>query len=150
MPRRSWRRRTLIIGTTIVILSVGIVFASIPYLPHAHKSIPSSQSYTVNAGSSAYPGYHALALGSISNGENWAVGVTANETATFCVIQDSPYENWAQSTNPTWAAFPWNDCILQEQTAQTTLTFTATSQGTWDVATLNTNPTAITVEFFPA
>ena len=61
-----------------------------------------------------------------------------------------PYENWAQSTNPTWAAFPWNDCILQEQTAQTTLTFTATSQGTWDVATLNTNPTAITVEFFPA
>src|SRR5207244_12744133 len=125
MPRRSWRRRTLIIGTTIVILSVGIVFASIPYLPHAHKSIPSSQSYTVNAGSSAYPGYHALALGSMSNGDNWAVGVTANETATFCVIQDSPYENWAESTNRTWAAVPCNDSILKHQRAQTKPTLPA-------------------------
>jgi hypothetical protein len=149
MPRRSWRRRTVIIGAAIVALSVGIVFASVPYLPHPHKSIPFPQSYTVSAGSSTYPGYHALGLPPISNGENWAVRVTANETATFCVIQDSTYQNWARTTNPTWAAFPWNDCILQEQTAQSTLIFTATSQGPWDVATLNTNPTAIAVEFFP-
>ena len=150
MSRRSWRRRTLIIGVAIVALSVGIVFASIPYLPHSHNSITISQSYVVTAGNPTNPGFHALLLSGISSGENFAVGVAANETVTFCVIQDSAYENWAGSPNPSWAAFPWNDCILQEQTAQSTLSFTATSQGTWDVAALNTNPRSVTVEFSPA
>jgi hypothetical protein len=150
MARRFLRRRTLVIGAIIVVLSVGIVFASIPYLPHPHNSIVVPQSYTVAGGSQTYPGFHALSLPGISNGENFAVGVTANETTSFCVIQDSPYESWAQGGSPTWATFPWSDCILQELTAQGTLSFTANSSGAWDVATLNTNPTAVTVGFFPA
>ncbi len=150
MVRRSWRRRSIIIGAAIVVLSVGIVFASIPYLPHTHNSITGPQSYTVTGGSSTYPGYHALLLSGISNGENFAVGVTANETGTFCVIQDSPYESWALGTSPALAAFPWSDCIVRQDTAQGTLTFTATRQGVWDIATLNTNPAAMAVEFSPA
>ena len=150
MVKRPWRRRSLIIGAAIVVLSIGIVFASIPYLPHAHNSIAIPQSYTVIGGSSTYPGYHALLLSGISNGENFAVAVMGNETGTFCVIQDSPYESWALNTSPAWAAFPWSDCILRQVTAHGTLTFTATSQGVWDIATLNTNPAAMAVEFSPA
>jgi hypothetical protein len=151
MARRFWRQRTLIIGAAIVVLSVGIVFASIPYLPHSHNSITSPQSFAVNPGNSTYPGYHALLLPSISNGESLAIGVTVTGgAANFCVIPDAPYENWALIGQHGWASFPQNDCILQQQTAQGTLAFTATSQGTWDVAALNTNPTAITVRFSPA
>jgi hypothetical protein len=151
MARRFWRRRTLIIGFAIVVLSVGIVFASVPYLPHSHNSITSPQSFMVVSGNSTYPGYRALSLSGISNGENLAIGVTVTGgVANFCVVPDLPYESWVSSSNPSWFTFPWNDCILRQQTAQGTLAFTATSQGTWDVASLNTNPMAITVQFLPA
>jgi hypothetical protein len=150
MARRFWRRRTLIIGAAIVVLSVGIVFASIPYLPRHPNTIASPTSFTVVRGNSTYPGYHGLLIGSISNGEYYAVGVTANETATFCVIPHSSFLAWTTGTSKAWATFPWSDCILRQETTQSILTFTATSDGSWDVAALNTNPNAIAVEFTPA
>jgi hypothetical protein len=149
MARRSWRRRTLVIGAAIVALSVGIVFASIPYLPHHPNTITSATSFTVAKGDSTYPGYHGLLIGSILNGENFAVGVTANETTTFCVIYHSTFLAWTTGTSKTWGSFPWHDCILQQQTTQSILAFTATMDGSWDIATLNMNPRPVVVGFTP-
>lgn len=151
MARRFWGRRSLVVVAAIVALSIGIVFASIPHSPHPPASITSPQSFTVNPGNSTYPGFHALLLPTVSNGESLAIGVTVTGgAANFCVIPDLPYEGWAFSSRPAWATFPWNHCILQQQTAQGILTFTANSTGTWDVVSLNTNPTSIGVQFSPA
>jgi hypothetical protein len=150
MAKRYWRRRTIIIAAAIVVLSIGIVFASIPYLPRHPNTIASPTSFTVAGGSSTYPGYHGLLIGSISNGEYYAVGVNANETATFCVMPHSSFLAWTTGNSKAWATFPWSDCILKQQTTQSTLAFTATMDGSWDVAALNTNPTPISVQFTPA
>src|SRR5205807_9277002 len=146
MPR-VWRRRGFIIGAAIVIISVGIVFASIPFLPKNHVSITSSASHSVHAGSPSYPGLYALKIPGVLNNQNLAVGVVViNGTANFCVIEDSIVEPWISSGNTTNGpinTFPFNSCIVQQQTAQSTLLFTSTSQGTWDVVALNTSSTQI-------
>jgi hypothetical protein len=141
-------------GAAIVAISVGIVFASIPFLPRNHISIQTAVTHTVHAGSPSYPGVYALKIPGVLNNQNLAVDVVVvNGTANFCVIQDSTYQPWTLSANqtngPAWS-FPYNSCILQQTTAQSTLQFTSTSQGTWDVVALNSNPTKITVSFNPA
>jgi hypothetical protein len=153
MPR-LWRRRGFIIGAAIVAISVGIVFASIPFLPHTHVSIQTSATHTVHAGSQSNPGVYALKIPGVLNNQNLAVEVAAiNGTANFCVIEDSKVEPWILSGNTTnglESTFPFSNCILQEQTIHDTLQFTSTSQGTWDIVALNNNPTRITVDFNPA
>jgi len=154
MARRFLRRRTLVIGAIIVALSVGIVFASIPFLPRSHISIQTSVSHIVHAGGQSYPGVYALKIPGVLNNQNLAVDVNViNGTANFCVMEDSTFEPWALSGNQTngpGSTFPFNKCIAQEQTAQSTLQFTSTSQGTWDIVALNTSPTPVTVNFNPA
>jgi hypothetical protein len=149
-----WRRRSFIIGAAIVIISVGIVFASIPFLPRNHVSITSSATHSVHGGSQLYPGLYALKIPGVLNNQNLAVGVVVtNGTANFCVIEDSIVEPWVLSGNGTNApgnTFPFSSCIAQQQTAQGTIQFTATSQGTWDLVALNTSSTQITVDFNPA
>jgi hypothetical protein len=147
---RRWRRRTLVIAAGIVALSVGIVFASIPYLPHHPNTIVSPTSFTVAKGNSINPGYHGLLIGGITNGENFAVGVSANQTATFCVIPHSSFLAWTTGPSKTWNAFPWNDCVVKQDTTQSILAFTATADGSWDVAALNRNPNPIAVQFTPS
>jgi len=153
MPR-VWRRRGFIIGAAIVVISIGIVFASIPFLPRTHVSITSSASHSVHGGSQLYPGLYALKIPGVLNNQNLAVGVVViNGTANFCVIEDSIVEPWVLSgngTNAPGSTFPSNSCIVQQQTAQSTIQFTATSQGTWDLVALNTSSTQITVNFNPA
>ncbi len=149
-----WRRHSFIIGAAIVVISVGIVFASIPFLPRTHVSIQSSASHSIHAGSQSYPGIYALKIPGVLNNQNLAVGVVViNGTANFCVIEDSIIEPWIQSGNTTngpMSTFPSGSCIVQQQTAQSTIEFTATSQGTWDIVALNTSSTKITVDFNPA
>lgn len=153
MPR-VWRRRGFIIGAAIVVISIGIVFASIPFLPRTHVSITSSASHSVHGGSQSYPGLYALKIPGVLNNQNLSVGVVViNGTANFCVIEDSIVEPWVLSgngTNAPGSTFPSNSCIAQQQTAQSTIQFTATSQGTWDLVALNTSSTQITVDFNPA
>ncbi|HVH14158.1 MAG TPA: hypothetical protein VNA15_00370 [Candidatus Angelobacter sp.] len=153
MPR-VWKRRSFIIGAAIVIISIGIVFASIPFLPRNHVSITSSTTHSVHAGSQSYPGLYALKIPGVLNNQNLAVGVVVtNGTANFCVIEDSIVEPWVMSGNGTNAlesTFPFNSCIVQLQTAQSTIQFTATSPGTWDLVALNNSSTQITVAFNPA
>jgi len=153
MPR-VWRRRGFIIGAAIVVISIGIVFASIPFLPRTHVSITSSASHSVHGGSQSYPGLYALKIPGVLNNQNLSVGVVViNGTANFCVIEDSIVEPWVLSgngTNAPGSTFPSNSCIAQQQTAQSTIQFTATSQGTWDLVALNTSSMQITVDFNPA
>ena len=153
MPR-VWRRRGFIIGAAIVVISIGIVFASIPFLPRTHVSITSSASHSVHGGSQSYPGLYALKIPGVLNNQNLSVGVVViNGTANFCVIEDSIVEPWVLSgngTNAPGSTFPSNNRIVQQQTAQSTIQFTATSQGTWDLVALNTSSTQITVDFNPA
>jgi hypothetical protein len=154
MPRKAWQRRAFIMGAAIVIISIGIVFASIPFLPKNHISIQTAVSYTVHAGTQSYPGVYALKISGVLNNQNIAVNVVvANGTANFCVIEDFTYQPWTASgnmTNGPASTFPFNRCILQQQTSQSTLQFTSTSQGTWDIVAINSNPIQITVNFNPA
>jgi hypothetical protein len=156
MTRRNWRRRSIIIGAVIVALSVGIVFASLPYLqppttPHA--SIGSTLSHVVDPGSSSHVGFYGLKLPNITNSEGFYVGVNVfNGTASFCVIDYQTYENWAFSYKaPQWPAFPSGSCIFgpTQETSQDTLKFSLTP-GTWVVAALNSGPNQLTVSFSPA
>jgi hypothetical protein len=156
MARRPWRRRSIIIGVIIVALSVGIVFASLPYLqpPNtAHGSISSTLSHLVDPGTSSHVGFYGLKLPNITTSESFYVGVNViNGTASFCVLGYQQYENWALSYKaPQWPAFPSGSCIFgpTQEISQDTLKFAITT-GTWVVAALNAGSTQLTVSFSPA
>jgi hypothetical protein len=153
MGRRFPRRRTLVIATIIVALSVGIVFASIPYLPHPPpRTIQTPVTHDIRGGSRNNPGVYSLTIRGVSSSDNFAIGVSvANGNATFCVMPESNFLNWVVANQTRGGiAFSFDSCILNVQTAQTTLRFTPTSQGNWDVVAVNTSPQMITVDYAPA
>ncbi len=146
------RKRTLVIAGIIVVLSLGIVIASIPFLPHPPGTLQQSETHTIPAGSPSSPNSTAITLSGIPGGVEFQVGVTVtNGTATFCVLQQTYYLNWNLNDqfSKGMTPFPYNDCILQQQTTQATLSFTPPSTGVWDVVALNMNLNAITVQFSP-
>ncbi|SRR6266571_6811059 len=154
---RFWNRRHLVIVAIIVALSIGIVIASVPYLPPTqvpHGHLTTTQNVPVPGGSPTQPGVNQLELPGLGTTESFYVGVTVSDgTASFCVIKDQPYLNWLSQTPLTKATFPSGDCIGNtptQETAQDTLMFLPTSSGTWYVVALNSNPSAITVHFSPA
>ena len=153
MARRFPKRRTIIIGAVIVALSVGIVFASIPYLPHPPpRTIQTPVTHDIKGGTQKNPGIYSLTLRNVTASDNFAIGVSVtNGNATFCVMPDSNFISW-EINNKTMGGIPFSfvSCILNVQTAQTTLRFTPTSQGNWDVVALNTNSQMITVDYTPA
>ncbi len=153
MARRFLRLRTLIIGAVIVALSFGIVFASIPYLPHPPpRTIQTPVTHDIRGGTPNNPGVYSLTLRGVASTDNFAIGVSVtNGMATFCVMPESNFLNWvfANSTGG-GIAFLFDSCILSVQTAQSTLKFTPSSQGNWDVVAVNTNSKMITVDYTPA
>jgi len=154
MARRFPRRRTFVIAAIIVALSVGIVFASIPYLPHPPpRTIQTPVTHDIRGGSQNNPGIYSLTIRGVSSTDNFAIGVSvANGMAIFCVMPESNFLSWvvANGTTSRGIPFSFDSCILNVQTAQTTLRFTPTSQGNWDVVAVNTNPQMITVDYAPA
>jgi hypothetical protein len=154
MARKFLRRRTIIIGAIIVALSFGIVFASIPYLPHSPpQTIQTPVTHSIRGGTQKNPGVYSLTLPGVSSSDNFAIGVNVtNGMASFCVMPESNFLSWTITNKTTQGgiAFSFDSCILNEQTAQATLRFTPTSQGNWDVVAVNTNPQTITVDYTPA
>jgi hypothetical protein len=154
MARRFLKRRTIVIGAIIVALSVGIVFASIPYLPHPPpRTIQTPVTHNIRGGTQKNPGVYSLTLRNVSSSDNFAIGVAVtNGMATFCVMPESSFFSWTflNQTTQGGAAFSFNSCILNEQTAQAILRFTVTSEGNWDVVAVNTTPQMITVDYTPA
>ncbi len=154
MTRRFLRRRTLVIASIIVALSVGIVFASIPYLPRPPaRTIQAPITHDIRGGSQNNPGVFSVLLQGVSNNDNFAIGVNViNGIATFCVMPESNYLSWAftNSSSPGGIPFSFDRCILNQQTSQTTLRFTPNSQGNWDLVAVNTNSQMITVDYTPA
>ena len=155
MARRFPRRRTLIIGAVIVALSVGIVFASIPYLPHPPpRTIQTPVTHDIRGGTQKNPGVYSLTLRGVSSSDNFAIGVSVtNGMASFCVMPETNFITWTFNNQSTVGGIPFSfdSCIPSVvQTAQTTLRFTPTSQGNWDVVAVNTNSKMITVDYTPA
>jgi hypothetical protein len=154
MARRFWRRRTVIIASVIVALSLGIVVTSVPYLPHPHGSIRVAETHNIRGAGPNFPGAYGLTLANIPNSNSFAVGVAVTSgNATFCVTQFSTYTNW-QITNSTYGGAPFppldSSCILHKETTQDTLLFTPPTTGDWTVVALNNNSFPITVVFSPA
>jgi hypothetical protein len=109
--------------------------------------------HAVKGGSQNNPGVYSLTLRGVSNTENFAIGVTvSNGIATFCVMRESSFFNWVinNGTSSLGAPFPYDSCLLKQETAQSTLTFTPTSTGNWDVVAVNTGAETITVQYNPA
>jgi hypothetical protein len=155
MARRFLRRRTLIIGAVIVALSFGIVFASIPYLPHPPpRTIQTPVTHDIRGGTQKNPGVYSLTLRGVSSSDNFAIGVSVtNGMATFCVMPETNFITWTFNNQSTVGGIPFSfdSCIPSAvQTAQTTQRFTPTSQGNWDVVAVNTNSRMITVDYTPA
>jgi hypothetical protein len=149
LARRFWRRRVVLLAVIIVALSIGIVIAGVPYITHPPGTLQQSETHDVPGGSPDHPGVYPITLQGISAGAQFAIGVTVTGgEATFCVIQFASYLNWA--FNNQTEQFPYNNCILNQQTAQGTLRFTPTVTGSWNVVAINTDPQPITVEFSPA
>jgi len=154
MARRFLRRRTIVIAAIIVALSVGIVFASIPYLPHPPpRTIQTPVTHSIRGGTQQNPGVYSLTLRGVSSSDNFAIGVNVtNGIASFCVMPETNFITWTfnnQSTNG-GIPFSFDSCILNVQTAQTTLRFSPTSQGNWDVVAVNTASATIIVDYTPA
>lgn len=156
MARRYLRPRTVIIGAIIVALSVGIVFASIAYLPHPTPSTRTIQvpvTHDIRGGTQKNPGIYSLTLRNVSSTDNFAIGVSvAGGMASFCIMPESNFISWTFNNQTTSGGIPfvYDSCILNVQTAQTTLRFTPTSRGNWDVVAVNTNSQMITVDYTPA
>ncbi len=153
MVRKFPRRRKVVISAIIVALAVGIVFVSIPYLPHPPpRTIQTPVTHDIRGGSQRYPGIYSLTLRNVSSSDNFAIGVSVtNGNATFCVMPEANFISWAIN-NQTQGGIPFSfdSCILKVQTSQTTLRFTAASKGNWDVVAVNTNSQMITVDYTPA
>ncbi len=154
MARKFLRWRTIIIGAIIVALSFGIVFASIPYLPHSPpRTLQTPVTHSIRGGTQKNPGVWSLTLQGVSSTDNFAIGVgVTNGMASFCVMTETNYISWTFNNQSTFGGVPFSfdNCILTVQTTQTTLRFTPTSQGNWDVVAINTNPQTITVNYTPA
>jgi hypothetical protein len=155
MARRFPKRRKLVISAIIVALAIGIVFVSIPYLPHPPpRTIQTPVTKDIRGGSQRYPGVYALTLQNVSSTDNFAIGASvANGNATFCVEPQTNFINWTfnnQTSNPPGIPFSFVSCILNMQTSQTVLRFTPTSAGSWDVVAVNINSQMITVNYTPA
>src|SRR5437879_13801414 len=101
MARRPWRRRSIIIGAIIVALSIGIVFASLPYLqpPNtAHGSIRSTLSHLVDPGTSSHVGFYGLRLPNRTTSERFSAGVhDINGTASLSVPEYDKDEDEART-----------------------------------------------------
>ena len=115
MARRFPRRRTLIIGAVIVALSFGIVFASIPYLPHPPpRTIQTPVTHDIRGGTQRNPGVYSLTLRGVSSSDNFAIGVSVtNGMASFCVMPETNFITWTfnnQST-PGGIPFSFDSCI---------------------------------------
>jgi hypothetical protein len=122
--------------------SVGIVFASIPYLPHPPpRTIQTPVTHDIRGGTQKNPGIYSLTLRGVSSSDNFAIGVNVtNGVATFCVMPETNFITWTFNSQSISGGTPFSfdSCILNVQTAQTTLRFTPTSQGNWDVVSVNT------------
>jgi len=137
------------LAAIIVALSLGIVVASIPYIPRPHGSLQAPETHDIRGGTETYPGVFALTLQGISAGASFVIGVTVtNGSATFCVIDQFAYLTWA--FNNQTMAYPYSSCILRQDTSQDTLTFSPPTTGNWNVVAINTSPSGITVRFYPA
>ena len=159
MSRRFLKRRTLVIATITVALSIGIVFASVPYLPHPlppHGTIKTPITHGVPGGNQTHPGFASLLLPGVNDNESFSVGVkVTGGYADFCPLVDSTYQTWLQSYSTTpnpGMSFPSSACVPQKQTGivQTVISWSPTSSGNWDLAVLNTNAQHVTVTFSPA
>lgn len=151
---RRWKRRTIIIALIVVALSVGLVFTTIAYYPHPpapHGSIQAAKSHTVGPGTQSMPGFFGLTIPGIIVNEPFALGVSSNGTAVFCVLLKSTYENWAFNLSSMRDTFPFPSCIYGPtgQISQSTLQF-AITPGDWVVAALNYYATTLNVTFSPA
>ena len=159
MQRRFTRRRTLIVAAVTVALSIGIVFASVPYLPHPpppHGTLKLPVTRTVGGGNRTHPGYFALLLPGVYNNQTFqlAVNVTGGG-ADFCVLQPPLFDSWVASYSTTsnpGSTFPSSICIPQELMGivQTVISFQPPTSGSYDVAVLNPNPQGVTVVFSPS
>lgn len=79
----------------IVALSLGIVVASVPFLPHPHGTLKAAETHDIGSASQNSPGYYGLQLAGLPNSNSFAVGVTVtNGNATFCVTQLSTFIDW--------------------------------------------------------
>lgn len=154
MARKFPKRRKVITGAVIVALAIGIVFVSIPYLPHPPpRTIQTPVTHDIRGGTQKNPGIYSLTLRNVSSTDNFAIGANvANGMATFCVMPESNFISWTFNNQTTSGGIPfvYDSCILNVQTAQTTLRFTPTSRGNWDVVAVNTNAQMITVDYTPA
>jgi hypothetical protein len=149
-----WRRRSLLIGLAIVALSVGIVFASIPFLPATqvpHTTIQAPNTITVGAGTTSRPGYGGLKI-LLSIHQNFWVNVTVTSgSSSFCVITDQAYNSWQSSYYTNYYPLTSNVCLFgpTQQESQDILKFVASSSGTWWIVALNANSSPISVFFQP-
>jgi len=154
MARKFPRRRKVVISAIIVALAVGIVFVSIPYLPHPPpRTIQTPVTHVIRGGTQKNPGVYSLTLRGVASSDNFAIGVSVtNGMASFCVMPETNFISWTFNNQSTVGGIPFSfdSCILTVQTAQTTLRFTPTSQGNWDVVAVNTNSQMITVDYTPA
>jgi hypothetical protein len=152
MSKGFWRRRNLLIGAAIVALSVGIVFASVPFLPSAqppHTTVLSPRTITVDRATGSKPGHGGLTV-SLSAAQNFWVEVNVTGGASsFCVIQDQPYQSWVSSYNNNYYPLTSSTCLLgpTQQEVHDILKFVSTSSGSWWVVALNNNSSPITVSF---
>ncbi len=152
---RRWRRRSFIIGTIIVALTVALVFATLAYLqppPAPHASILAKESTLIGPGTQSVPGFYGLTIPSITVSEPFAVGVSViGGTAVFCVLLKSTYEYWGSNQAQMQGTFPYSSCVYGPtgQMSQGTLQW-GTTPGTWVVAALNYYSTTLNVTFSPA
>jgi hypothetical protein len=153
MAGRFRRPRIVIISAIIVVLSVGIVFATLPLLQHPvapHGSLTAPVTQTIGPGDSNNPGHTQLRLPGLPTNESFvfAVSVT-NGNATFCVLNKSNYFAWAAS-NFAPSSLPSGSCIVYETTGSDTITFVPPTAGDWYIVALNTTQRTLTVTFSPA
>lgn len=155
MSTGFWKRRRLLIGLAIVAVSIGIVFASIPFLPTTqppHTTVLSPKTVTVSPGTTQKPEHGELAVALTANQNFWVEVNVTGGTSSFCVIQNQPYQNWANAYSNNYYPLTSSICLLgpTQPEALDTLKFVATNSGTWWVVALNSNSSPITVSFLQA
>ena len=153
MAGRVRKPRTIVIALIIVVLSVGIVFATLPFLQHPvsqHGSLTTPVTQTIGPGDSTNPGHAELRLPGLRTNESFVLAVSVtNGNAAFCAIDNFHYSSWA-SSGFAYNAFQQSNCILYEQTAHDILTFFPTTAGDWFLVAFNVSQATLTVVFSPA
>jgi hypothetical protein len=127
----------------VIAIVVGVLIYRNYMTPETKVYTYPESSHMVLAGNLTYPGFYAWQF-QLEKGDRVELKVQASSAVNLYVVPDSAHQTWANTyyhIESPGLYYPTDQSLASSgQTLQTTIIFTAPSDGVYDLVALNTNP----------